>query len=685
MTGNATLLSNLIKGDKGDQGDAGATGATGSTGSTGPAGADGADGVDGAVSTRQVVAETGSPYLPFFETDFTVDDSGFLNFNGGTHTYDATEDEIIVTAGGPTRGVMPPADAEHEASTDYVLRISIEIVDVPVKILSKYNDLLLEVSSSGDYEVTYTSSATGGGFGNRLIIASDGGSGSFKISNFQVVTPNPQRVTRTKAEADASYLATTDSILLFAKDFSDPNENLTYVANYNTTSYGISSSQLRGTAGSGGHLIAFEYGELGGADAVEFVDIEIDVEIVSSVSLKVHPIWSGSGTDRVISTSGLHTFRLHREGTQGNAELNKLLVGTTGDAGEIRINSIKVSTAIEDFTKTRQVLIGYGAENTYSGTGENLGIVAGYLASSNQLTPTVIGNEATLNHEQVYGSNGPFGCASGDEGCIVGDESAGGGWRTTAHGAKAKALGQSASAFGAGAVALSAHGVAFGRGAYVPDEALMPSVGTVIAGNEIYLENGWGHKFNTPLSGLSIGDQTPSTTTKTVHGQDAFDARYPAWDSGTTYADPGTDSTAADIVQNTTGGVYKSIAASTDVEPGVDSGWETYWHYLYDVPTAGAGSGVASDFDVDGGHVRLASGRSTGSGTGGTAGLQITDGTDNGENVKQTLVDGFAVDSDYGGEETPMIVRTSDGRQLRIAVGADDSAGTGYRTLRIAN
>lgn len=53
-----------------------------------------------------------------------------------------------------------------------------------------------------------------------------------------------------------------------------------------------------------------------------------------------------------------------------------------------------------------------------------------------------------------------------------------------------------------------------------------------------------------------------------------------AWDSGTTYAEN-------DAV-SWNGSSYVAIQASTDVEPGVDSGWESYWMVL----ASGGGSGT---------------------------------------------------------------------------------------------
>ena len=123
---------------------------------------------------------------------------------------------------------------------------------------------------------------------------------------------------------------------------------------------------------------------------------------------------------------------------------------------------------------------------------------------------------------------------------VTGNLARGGGWRTTALGAKAHALGQSSTALGCGAVALASHGVALGRGGYVPDQSVLPHVGSVIGASSLFLENTWGHRHSTPYGGIGISHNliVPSAIVSEFHGADAFDSRYPLWDATVDYPTP---------------------------------------------------------------------------------------------------------------------------------------------------
>lgn len=323
-------------------------------------------------------------------------------------------------------------------------------------------------------------------------------------------------------------------------------------------------------------------------------------------------------------------------------------------------------------------VIGNGSSSSWStGTDDRKGIVFGHDATSDEDTPTVVGQQASVIHTPYYGIYGIYGCASGNEGVAYGNLATGYGWRTTAIGAKTHAGGQSATALGTGATSLKSHGCAFGRGAYVPDPSILLQSGnlddveTSIPNTELYFENGWGHYFNTPVSNITIGNVTPSTVTVRLHGQDAFDARYPVWDSGTAYVGTGTltaSSTLANTVQHNNV-VYKCIADNTNKEPGVAVDWETYWVQLQVVPVSGDGSGVPGDYNVDGGNIALSAGRSTGTGTGGRAILEVCDGADRGDNVKQHLVSGVEADSDYGIANTHLVLRDVElGQKRRISL-----------------
>ena len=366
--------------------------------------------------------------------------------------------------------------------------------------------------------------------------------------------------------------------------------------------------------------------------------------------------------------------------------------GGTADGDSIVIESIVVSDVAEagepdgpSFDPTLDyVWIGNGAENTRFDSGVNAGVLIGRNAITNQTNSVVIGHDADGVHEPAYGSLGIHGCQTNNEMVIVGNLAAGGGWRTTALGAKAMALGQSSTALGAGSVSLASHGVALGRGAWVPDQSQLSFIGAVIGASSLYLENGWGHSFNTPISGIGVGNRIPSTVVAEYHGQDAFDARYPLWSPTVNYPASNRASTSA-VVQDDNGNVYKSLAASgpntSVVEPGVTTGWEDFWRFVYLIRQSGsAGPGGPGDYNVDGGHGRLIAGRPTGSGVGGTAGLSVADGANIGQNRKQKIVEAVYADSDTGNANTHLCLRRDDGTEVRVNIEADGTLKVVPRT-----
>ena len=652
----------------------------GPTGPTGPAGADGTNSP----------ADTGSAYSRVFQDNLQTDATGFTNFNSGVTSYDSANTRLEVTASSGARGT----EVQYTTTdgVDYILKIDVTVGVDLIRVYSEWSDLEAELTTSGMHEVKFTAPAGVGAFGDQVLLTANVAD-TFYINSLEIFEVRPDRVEYANSDVDNlldQKVALADVPTVYSEIFSQSDSlNGSVYAQFNSASISLTAGQLQVTNAEVSAGLRVNYGPGGLATDYDFIEIYLDIEILDN-PVYVQSRWGEFTTGKTISTTGIYYFKLAitNKSTSG---INALSISSsvTGPTS-FNLNAISFNLCDEFYDGLNNVIIGQNATSTKPDDSQK-GVIIGYNAYSNPARTTAVGYEAKSDWSGIFksGDQGIFGCASGDETIALGELAYAGGWRTSAVGANTAALGQSSSAFGAGAVALPSHGIAFGRGSYVPSPEMMygnpTDVQTVIGGQDIFFENSWGHKFNTPISDITIGDHDPENTTITLHGQDAFDARFPAWDVATTYTlnSPFLAADAAIVQHN--GKAYKSLQTSTGVEPGVTAGWETSWVEFQDVPTSGAGSGVPSEFDVNGGHIRIAAGRSTGSGTGGTAGFQIADGVATGQNIKQVLVDALVVDADAGGSETHVIIKDNAGNQLRVGIGAADSAGAGFRTLRVPN
>lgn len=636
------------------------------------------------VDSKQVSADLLTTYEAISIEDFVTDDAGMVNFNGGTHAHDPVGERISVSGTGGGKGVYVPAELANDPDESYIVYLDVTKGTGNIRVYSQWSTLIETITATGVYQIPFVADSSAGGFGNRIVVTTDV-SDTFYINKMSIFKLNPVRINRSNDEQDDKFLPRSVSGVIHSYDFSDPRVDISDLGKFGGGAPDpvITNGQLVFEATGSGQVLCIPYGpDLVTADNIEYVDVEIDVELPTN-DIVIRPMWQTEGNTFTTDGTGIYRFRLHRIGTQGDNTLNRLTINSavSGFGASVKINRLTIFQAPSIIFEDKNVLIGRGASNTFAAAvnqQEKLGVVIGHGSTTNLDSPVIIGNLIDANHTPYYGTTGIFGAQSNDQMVVVGDSARGGGWRTSTFGAQAFAGGQSSSAFGCGAVSLSSHGQAIGRGAYVPDQALLDFVATVVSGRSMYFENSWAHKFNKPISDIDIGDHTPSTIVNEIHGQDAFDSRIPAWSNVTSYAAP-VASKDADLVQHSNK-IYKSIDSSTNVEPGITAGWETKWVYLHDIPSSGTGSGVPSDFDVDGGHFRCVAGRSTGSGTGGTAGLSIVDGVDLGPNIKQKVVEGLYVDSDYGAANTPVCLRKSDGTEWRLNIEVDGTIKAISRT-----
>jgi len=234
------------------------------------------------------------------------------------------------------------------------------------------------------------------------------------------------------------------------------------------------------------------------------------------------------------------------------------------------------------------------------------------------------------------------------------------GWRCSAVGARARAGVVSATALGRATYAWGPHMIAIGRGAYMeqirscPDLNVQNACG--IAGDSLWLGGAMCHKYidHTGDSYVHMvedgGDGkkrwdvgTFQPKTYTIHGMDAFDARFAQ--------DP------------------KRFKRELH-DPNDKSTW---MH--------------REDLDVAGGSLHFAAGRGTGKADGGNIELQTAPTGNKSQNRKNPLKTGLRIDTDYKTQNaTPMLLWDNNAKQLkRVFVGPPDSGGKGYRALVIEN
>lgn len=226
----------------------------------------------------------------------------------------------------------------------------------------------------------------------------------------------------------------------------------------------------------------------------------------------------------------------------------------------------------------------------------------------------------------AYEAGGFANDSDGPEKMAIGFKAKAPQWRGHAIGAYAYAAAVSALSIGPKSWCDYSHGVVVGRGAMMPEMPGAIEYGNVFGGeqtNHMGVGNWWGHRFpDHPLSMDAVAaDIIPENITKVYHGQNAYDAK---------------DGTSV---------------------------------------------------NVNGGHARLQAGLPTGSGLPGRVELAAASqfASSLGGNVQKSPVVYLVVDGiDSNPDELGLQLRVA-GNLKRVSIGAANSAGTGFRTLRVPN
>lgn len=561
------------------------------------------------------------PYRTDYYSDFETDISGWVVFNGGAVAHTGTQLRITNGTGGGKGGRL--SGYTNEASTPYRLMFHIDsVTSAGVRVLSQWATTVDTVLGVGWHTVYFTSDASPGGFGNNIILApADAGPDTVWISEMTLGRINEGRDIYSIGELEdtiGTRLRNTNKIWGNDFEYDIDGVNTFSIANISTPVNGSYRLNLI----EGGDVVCMGCNEFQDTQSFE---VTIDVTIVDS-SIQLHSVWGTNNASPVItiSESGIYSFNMSRRGPQANGNLDGLCINTE-NGGTVQVNDI-VIRPIDYNTTQQQLWVELGANARVTGKLNPLtnylndGSVAIGYNSLVQSEGIAIGDSAIAVRDTTYGAE--FGAI---DMLALGNKSKAYSGRATALGNRTHAGGQSSTAVGTGAVVLTSHGVAVGRGSFLG--VYESETGNTFNTDAInlYLSNGWAHRFDTPLSGIGIGeDTTPSDVEVKIYAQDAYDSRE-----------------------------------------------------------------TPSDFNVAAGHLGLYSGRGTGTGEGGELRFYTAPQAGVSQNIKNTPVMSGKFDSDASvsdGTDLWLLDR-SDDTMKRVRIKDTSSAGSnkivGFSTLYV--
>lgn len=267
--------------------------------------------------------------------------------------------------------------------------------------------------------------------------------------------------------------------------------------------------------------------------------------------------------------------------------------------------------------------------NTFSNSTQPAVVIGLYATAGDNTMTTQVGNYTSTTFTTTYANYAGNNTVDGPEKIALGHKATAPPWRAIAIGSYALAGATSSLALGTFAWSNVSHGMAIGKAAMNIYDAV-DGIGyeRVVIGDlsspHVYFGNGQGHQFDAhPIQGTVVaGPYTPSSCTTTIHGHDAKDLRA-----------------------------------------------------------------SASDFNVSGGNMVIAAGAATGTGTGGFAALAANSvlSSNPGQNTKRPLINFLKVDGAEDGTSASGLLIYWNGSTRRVHIGAADSAGTGFRTVKLAN
>lgn len=305
-----------------------------------------------------------------------------------------------------------------------------------------------------------------------------------------------------------------------------------YKADFTSTTDGWTSWNGGVAVLSGGNLVCTGTGQLRGMQWTqpmtlvdgEWYELYFKVAAITS-QWHVRDHWGtvagGVSTQSMPITSGWNSliFRLK----SGGLPTIHSSLGTTV-ACSITISDCTIRAAQGNMDSSLFVQAGEGAAS------RDRSIAIGKDASAPSQYQIAIGDAADTSLDQTWDLT-----ASAGDSVAIGQNAKAAAWRSVAVGTFCIAGAVSSTAIGANTFCGTRHHVALGRGAYIPGAELSVSgdqpsvlVGGSIGGADanIYFGNGWANYFDTPPTGIDVGNVVDLTLFDTIlHGWDAWDSR----------------------------------------------------------------------------------------------------------------------------------------------------------------
>lgn len=472
----------------------------------------------------QYVGNDTLPDLPYgivFYQDFESDITGVSAWNSGSVAWETHELAIRNGVGGGSRGAI----LSYSIPNSTAARVMAYVTDIGsgdgIRVTSQWGTTIDTITETGWYTFYFTTPASGNG--QMTFTVANASPDTARISFMTVAEYNSGSAIYDRAEVDDTINTRLRNVgAIFGNDFEKDIDGV-YSYNYSDPAGPTDGAYVASLATNA--IATFATDRFNDTSVFE---VYVDITIVDN-PIFYQAVWGTSTVTKrdTITTSGRYRIRQMRAGPQASSELDGFVMFNNSTGATLHINDI-IITPIEFNQTSHQnwIEIGAGAEvgspytyNPSINTANDGGIAIGYnsLADGEGIA---IGTRAIAEHDNTYGT------AAGDDMMAIGNNAKSYGWRNTAIGNRAHAAGQSSTAIGTGAVALRPHSVALGRGSFAGTYGTETDNSIVADGEVLYLSNGWAHYFDTPLSGVTLGnDATPSNIEVKIYAQDAYDSR----------------------------------------------------------------------------------------------------------------------------------------------------------------